>query len=67
MHGAWVQSLGREDALEEGTVIHSGLHLEKPKDKGAWQATVHRVAQSQTRLKQLSTYACKGICAHFTC
>ena len=24
-------------------------------DRGAWQATVHRIAQSQTRLKQLST------------
>ena len=26
--------------------------LENPMDKGAWQATVHRVAQSQARLKQ---------------
>ena len=25
-----------------------------PKDRGAWWATVHRVAKSQTRLKQLS-------------
>ena len=24
-------------------------------DRGAWQAPVHRIAQSQTRLKQLST------------
>ena len=24
--------------------------------RGAWQATVHRVTKSQTRLKQLSTY-----------
>ena len=28
--------------------------LENPLDRGAWQATVHRVAESQTRLKQLS-------------
>ena len=27
-------------------------------DRGAWWATVHRVAKCQTRLKQLSTYAC---------
>ena len=27
-------------------------------DRGAWQTTVHRVAQSQTRLKQLITLAC---------
>ena len=33
-------------------------YLEKPMDRGAWQATVHRVAQCQTRLKRLSTYAC---------
>ena len=28
---------------------------ENPTDKGAWQAIVHRVTKSQTRLKQLST------------
>ena len=31
--------------------------LENPMDRGAWRATVHRVTQSQTRLKQLSTHA----------
>ena len=31
--------------------------LENPRDKGAWQATVHRVAQSRTQLKQLSMHA----------
>ena len=31
--------------------------LENPMDRGAWKATVHRVAQSQTQLKQLSTHA----------
>ena len=29
--------------------------LENPIDRGAWQATVHRVTKSQTQLKQLST------------
>ena len=29
--------------------------LQNPTDRGAWQATVHGVAQSQTRLKRLST------------
>ena len=28
-------------------------------DRGAWWATVHRVAKSQKRLKQLSAHACK--------
>ena len=31
--------------------------LENPMDRGAWQATVHRVTQSRTRLKQLSMHA----------
>ena len=31
--------------------------LDSPMDRGAWWATVHRVAKSQTRLKQLSTHA----------
>ena len=29
--------------------------LENPIDRGAWRATIHRVTQSQTQLKQLST------------
>ena len=32
--------------------------LENPKDRGAWQATVHGVAESRTRLKQLGIHAC---------
>ena len=31
--------------------------LENPTDRGAWRATVHRVAMSQTQLKWLSTHA----------
>ena len=31
--------------------------LENPMDRGAWRATVHGVAQSQTQLKGLSTHA----------
>ena len=36
--------------------------LENPMDRGAWPATVHRVAESQTQLTQLSTYACMLAC-----
>ena len=32
--------------------------LENPVDGGAWWAAVHRIAQSQTRLKRLSMHAC---------
>ena len=31
--------------------------LENPMDRGAWQAIVHKVAQSRTQLKQLSTHS----------
>ena len=33
--------------------------LENPMDRGAWQATVHRIAKSQTQLKRLSTHTCR--------
>ena len=33
--------------------------LENPMDRGTWRATVHRVAKSQTQLKQLSTHVPK--------
>ena len=33
--------------------------LENPMDRGAWWATVHRVAKNQTWLKQLSMHAAK--------
>ena len=32
--------------------------LENPMDRGAWQASVYRVAQSKVQLKQLSMHAC---------
>ena len=31
--------------------------LENPVDRGAWRATVHGMAQSWTRLKQLTSHA----------
>ena len=53
-----VQFLGWDESLEEGMTTHSSiLALEKPMDRGAWRATVHRVAKSQKQLKRLSTHA----------
>ena len=44
-----IQSLGREDPLQEGMATHSSvLHLENPTDRGAWQARVLGVAKSWT-------------------
>ena len=49
--GDWVRSLGWEDPLEEGMAIHSSILAWRiPMDREAWQATVHGVAKSQTRL-----------------
>ena len=47
----WVRFLGWEDLLEEGMATHSNIRAWRvPKDRGTWQATVRRVANSQTRL-----------------
>ena len=41
-----VQSLGQEDPLENEKATHSSTLM----DREAWQATVHGVAKSRTRL-----------------
>ena len=51
-----VQSLGQEDPLEEDMATHSGVLAWRIPWGEAWWTTVHRVAQSWTQLKQLSTY-----------
>ena len=51
MGKTWVQSLGQEDSLEEGVATHSSILAWRiPMDRGAWWATVHGVAKSQTQL-----------------
>ena len=51
-----VRPLGWEDPLEGGygKPLHYSF-LESPMDRGAWQAIVHRIIKSHTRLKQLIT------------
>ena len=42
-----VQFLGWEDPLEESMATHSNILAWRiPMDRGAWQAPVHRVAES---------------------
>ena len=49
-----IRSLGGEDPLEEGMATQfSTLAWRIPMDKGAWQATVHGVAKTQTRLSDM--------------
>ena len=46
-----VSSLGWEDPLEESMATYSNnLAWRIPMDRGTWQAIVHGVAKSQTRL-----------------
>ena len=50
MWETWIRSLGWEDTLKEGMGTHCRILAWRiPKDRGAWQATVHGVAQSWTR------------------
>ena len=49
-----IPGLGRSPGEGNGNpLLYSWL--ENPTDRGAWQDTVHRVTNSQTQLKQLST------------
>ena len=49
MQETWVQFLGWEDPLEEGMAIHSNILAWRiPMGRGAWLATVHGVAESDT-------------------
>ena len=58
MWETWVRSLGWEDALEESMATHSNILAWRiPMDRGAWRASVHGVAKSWTRLKQLRMHA----------
>ena len=51
MQETWDQFPGWEDSLEKGMATHSSILAWRiPMDRGAWQATVHGVAKSQTRL-----------------
>ena len=51
MRQTWVQSLGWEDALEEGMATYSSILAWRiPMDRGAWWATVHEGTKSRTRL-----------------
>ena len=50
-----VPGLGRSPRGEQYSCV------ENPMDRRAWQATVHKVAKSQTQMKQLSKLAHKSL------
>ena len=62
MWKTYIQSLSWEDPLEEGLATHSSILVWKtPMDRGAWWATVHGVAKSQTWLTNSAQHSA---CAH---
>ena len=54
-----IPGLGRSPGEGNGNSLQYSC-LENPMDRGAWRATVHRVAKSWTRLKRLSTRPDQG-------
>ena len=50
-----IPGLGRSPGGGHGNRLQYSC-LENPMDKGAWLATVHRVAQTWTRLKRLGMH-----------
>ena len=54
-HGVWKKNV-KNDSLN--SLRYSCL--ENAMNQGAWWAAVHRVTQSWTRMKRLSTHACIG-------
>ena len=47
MQETWVRSLGQEDPLEQGVATYSSILAWRiPMDRGAWQAAVHGVTES---------------------
>ena len=53
-----IQPLGWGDPVEKGMANPLQYScLENSMDRGAWQATVHGIAQSQAQLKRLSPHA----------
>ena len=58
MWETWARSLGQEDPLEAGMATHSStLAWRIPMDRGAWRATIHGVAKSQTQLSDLAQHS----------
>ena len=53
----WIPGLGRSAGGGHGNPLQDS-YLENPMDRGAWQATVHRVAESDTT--EATEHTCKA-------
>ena len=56
-----IPGLGRSPGVGHGNPFQCS-YLEIPMDRGAWQAMVHRITKSRTRLKRLSMHAYMHTC-----
>ena len=54
-----IPGLGRSTGEGNGNLLQYSC-LENPMDKGAWQATVHGVAKSRTRLSDFTSLKPEG-------
>ena len=54
-----IPEVGRSPEEGNGNPLQYS-YLENAMDRGAWWATLHRVTESQTQLKQVSTHGWKG-------
>ena len=58
MQETWVRSLGWENPLEEAMATHSSILAWRiTMDRGAWQATIHGITKSQTRLNDQTQHS----------
>ena len=55
-----IPGLGRSSGEGNGYLLQYSC-LENSMDRGAWQATIHGVARSRTRLKQLSSSSSRDV------
>ena len=65
MQETWVQSLAQENSLKKEMAIQYS-RLENSMDRGTWQATVHGVKKSWTRLSDSHTHTHTHTHNHFT-
>ena len=66
--GGWLIGIGlllQRPGGHGNPLQYSGL--ESPMDRGAWRATVHRVAESRTRLKWLTGHSQGPLWPHVAC
>ena len=62
---SWISGLGRSPGKENSNPLQYSW-LENPMDRGAWQATFHRVAKSWTQLSDLKKKKCM-CCTWYLC